>query len=143
MLCKSNNTYLSVKGILSQLKYTLKRFCIDLLHFQAVFPPLENKSFIQFFKVIPCVAFLSKNVNGCAPFPSLAEPCGFVLICVCVDHDREPQPVYIFLSNCVERPVALQVAIRHPHLLPFKADLELQADGMVFLVDGDNVVQCH
>ena len=89
---------MSVKGILSQLKYALKSFCIDLLHFQAVFPTLENKSFIQFFKVIPCVAFLSKNVNDCAPFPSLAEPCGFVLICVCVDHNAQCAVCKVYFS---------------------------------------------
>ena len=87
--------------------------CVGLTHDQAVLNTLKYLNLVNNIQLAPCEVSLSGNQKAGFPFSvsKLPKSCGFLLICVFVNYNREPQLVNIFLSEGIQRSLSFKIVI--------------------------------
>ena len=129
------SVYLCVERIVLQLILALELPGVSLVHGQSVFSSLKDLGFINLSNSTPGKASFPADRHQGHPLPVHPQPRDLLLIRVVVEYQWKPKSLYFFICESIQGSVFFQVIVLYSIFLPLEADLKLQVDGMVCLLN--------
>ena len=143
---ENQNKYLSmmdnlgVKRVPFEVILALELVGVGLAHDEAVLVASIDICLVHFVKTAPREVPFSSNYNNSLPFPVNSKSCCVLLVCVLIDHLWQPQYLDVLLCESIQGIACLEVLVFCPVLVPDQSDLKLNLNGVVFLVDVNQLV---
>ena len=89
---------------------------------------------LRLTNVLPCEGSSPRNRHTCAPFSCPTWTSCLFLVCVLVHQQRQPNRLYVLLSQGVKERLVLEIVISDACIPPLQNDFKLEVKFVVILI---------